>query len=133
MRRRQFLAVIGGAAAFPLGARAQQAGRTRRIALLMPYVEVDPEAKARVAALREGLNELGWSEGRNVELHFRWAANNPERLRAHAAELVGLGPDVIVAPSTIATAEARQATRTRRRSPTMPRARPGSVSPRCPR
>ena len=78
----------------------------------MPYEEADPEARARVAAIRDVLKELGWSEGRNVEYHFRWAANDPGRLRASAAELVGLAPDVILSPSTIATVELRQATST---------------------
>jgi putative ABC transport system substrate-binding protein len=112
IRRREFITLLGSAATWPAVARAQQAGRPRRVALLIPYAEVDPGAQARVAAIQEGLNELGWSEGRNLELHFRWTTNSPERLRADAAELAGLGPDVIVAPSTIATAEARRATST---------------------
>ena len=111
MRRREFIG-LAGAAAWPLAARAQQAGRIRRITLLMPLAEADPEAQARIAAIREGLNELGWSEGRNVELHFRWATNNPERLQAHAAELISLMPDVFVTLSTAATAAVQRATST---------------------
>ncbi len=98
--------------AWPLAAQAQRSERVRRIGMLMPYEEADPEHQARVAAIRAVLKELGWSEGRNVEYHIRWAANDAERLRASAAELVGLGPDVILAPSTIATVALRQATST---------------------
>ena len=78
----------------------------------MPLAETDAIAQARVAALREGLNELGWSEGRNIELYIRWATNNRERLQVLAAELIGLQPDVFVTPSTPATAAAQHATRT---------------------
>ena len=113
MKRRDFMTLLGGAAvAWPLAARAQRSERVRRIGMLMPYEEANPEAQVRVAAIRAVLKELGWSEGRNVEYHFRWAANDAERLRASAAELVGLGPDVILAPSTIATAALQQATST---------------------
>jgi putative ABC transport system substrate-binding protein len=83
----------------------------RRIGMLMPYEPADPEARARNAAIRAVLKELGWSDGRNVEYHFRWAGNDDaKRLRALAAELVDLRPDVILAPSTIATEALRQAT-----------------------
>jgi ABC-type uncharacterized transport system substrate-binding protein len=117
MKRRDVIALLGGAAAassvsWPPAAQAQRSERGRRIEMLMPYEETDPEAQARVAAILGVLKELGWSEGRNVEYHFRWAANDPGRLRASAAELVALGPDVILAPSTIATVELRQATST---------------------
>jgi putative ABC transport system substrate-binding protein len=78
----------------------------------MPLAEADPEARARVAAIREGLSHLGWSEGTNLELHFRWATNNPEQLRANAAELIGLSPHVIVTLSTPATAVMQRATST---------------------
>jgi putative ABC transport system substrate-binding protein len=108
--RRKFLATLGSAAAWPLAARAQQADRMRRVGLLLPYEQNDPEAQARNAAIRRVLKELGWSEGRNVEYHFRWAGNDIARLRASAAELVGLRTDVILAPSTIATEALRQAT-----------------------
>jgi putative ABC transport system substrate-binding protein len=117
MRRRELIRLAGGAMVAsavcrPLAAQAQRSERGRRIGMLMPYEEADPEARARVAAIRDVLKELGWSEGRNVEYHFRWAANDPGRLRASAAELVGLAPDVILSPSTIATVELRQATST---------------------
>jgi putative tryptophan/tyrosine transport system substrate-binding protein len=111
MRRREFLTLLGGAAAaWPRAARAQQAERVRRVGVLMPYEAADPEAQARNAAIQGVLRELGWSEGRNVEYHFRWAGNDIARLRASAVELVGLRPDVILAPSTIATEALRQAT-----------------------
>src|SRR5258708_7567151 len=109
-RRDFLLALAGGAAAWPLAAMAQQGERMRRVGMLMPYEQADPEAQARNAAIREVLKELGWSEGRNVEYHFRWAGNDAARLRTSAADLVGLRPDVILAPSTIATEALRQAT-----------------------
>ena len=111
MRRREFITLLGGtAAAWPLAARAQQPERMRRVGMLMPYEQADPEAQVRNAAIRDVLKELGWSEGRNVEYHFRWAGNDVARLRTSAAELVGLRPDVILAPSTIATEALQQAT-----------------------
>jgi ABC-type uncharacterized transport system substrate-binding protein len=113
MNRRGFMSLIGAAAVgWPLAARAQQDSRVRRVGMLMPYEETDPEAQARNAAIRAFLKELGWSEGRNVEYHFRWAGNDLARLRLSAAELVALRPDVILAPSTIATEALRQATNT---------------------
>jgi putative ABC transport system substrate-binding protein len=108
--RREFITLLGGAATWPLGARAQQPERMRRVGMLMPYEQADPEAQVRNAAIRDVLKELGWSEGRNVEYHFRWAGNDVARLRTSAAELVGLRPDVILAPSTIATEALQQAT-----------------------
>jgi putative ABC transport system substrate-binding protein len=110
MKRREFIVALGGTASWPLAARAQQAASKRRIAMLLPYLEADSEAQARVAGFRAALSELGWSEGRNVELHFRWAANDPERLRAGAVELAALAPEVIVTPSTVATAEVQRVT-----------------------
>jgi putative ABC transport system substrate-binding protein len=111
IRRRAFITLLAGTAvAWPLAAMAQQGERMRRVGMLMPYEQADPEAQARNAAIREVLKELGWSEGRNVEYHFRWAGNDAARLRTSAADLVGLRPDVILAPSTIATEALRQAT-----------------------
>jgi len=113
MRRRAFIALLGGAAAScPLMARAQRGERTRRVGMLMPFEQGDPEAQARNAAIQAVLRELGWSEGRNVDYSFRWAGNDAARLQASAAELVGLRPDVILAPSTIATEALRRATST---------------------
>jgi putative ABC transport system substrate-binding protein len=101
LRRREFITLLGGAAtigstAFPLAARAQQPDRVRRIAVLMSIAENDPESHARVAAFRQGLQQLGWTEGRNVGIEFRWAGADSNLLAADAAELIGLTPDVIV-------------------------------------
>ena len=114
MNRRALMGLIGGAAAssvsWPLPTRAQQGERLRRVGLLLPYERDNPEAERRNAAIQEALKELGWSEARNIEYHLRWAGSDPVRLRTSAAELVGLRPDLILAPSTIATEALRQAT-----------------------
>jgi putative ABC transport system substrate-binding protein len=100
MRRREFITLLGGAAAaWPLAARGQQSDQVRRVGLLMGYPEGDRQARANVAAFREGLRSLGWIEGRNIQLEFRWAGGDPDKARAFAKELVGIKPDVIV-PST---------------------------------
>jgi putative tryptophan/tyrosine transport system substrate-binding protein len=99
MRRREFIAGLGGAAAWPVAARAQQAERMRRIGVLMGYPEGDSQAQANVTALRQGLEKLGWGEGRNVQIDYRWAGAEPSKARAFAKELIALVPDVIV-PST---------------------------------
>ena len=110
MRRREFVALLGGAAAaWPLAAQAQQA--ERRIGLLMGYAESDPEAQARVAAFRVGLQKLGWVEGRNIRIDTRWAALDAEAMQQFAKELVGLQPDVILAHTTPATLAVQQETR----------------------
>jgi putative ABC transport system substrate-binding protein len=97
MRRRDFLAVVGGAAvAWPFAVQAQQAERIRRIGVLMNLVTADPQGQARVAAFVQGLRELGWVEGRNVRIDYRWSAGDTERNRKYAAELVALGPDVLL-------------------------------------
>src|SRR5262245_42650187 len=104
-KRRQVLTLIGGAAAtWPLAARAQQAERMRRIGVLVGFAESDPESPARLAAFRHGLERLGWKEGHNVRVEYRWGAGDPARMRAHAKELIGTGPDALVAESTPATA-----------------------------
>src|SRR5262245_65287535 len=96
--RRKFLASLGGAAAaWPLAARAQQG--VRRVSVLMNLAVDDPEVPARVAALAQGLGELGWTVGRNVMIDYRWGAGDAERNRKYAAELVALAPQVIVANS----------------------------------
>src|SRR5215813_3529078 len=100
LKRRAFLTLLGGAAAaWPLAARAEQGVRLRSIGALMGYPEGDPQAQANVTALRQGLQNLGWIEGRNVQIDYRWAGGDPDKARAFARELVGLAPDVIV-PST---------------------------------
>jgi putative ABC transport system substrate-binding protein len=111
MRRRGFLGVLGGAvAAWPLAARAQQRERMRRIGVLMPLGN-DPEGKARVAALLETLQQLGWVEGRNVHIDYRSAGTHHDEIRKHAAELVALAPDVILGGGGQVMPALRDATR----------------------
>src|SRR6266567_425754 len=113
MRRREFISLLGGAAAaWPLAARAQQPDRTRRIGALINLAADDPEAQVRVGAFQQGLQELGWSLGRNVRIDFRWGASDPERIRKYAAELLALAPDVILANGASIAAPLQQATRT---------------------
>ena len=111
IRRREFITLLGGAAAWPLAARAQQSERRRRIGVLMVVAESDPEAQPRIAAFLAGLQSLGWRDGQNVRIDYRWAAGNAGRIRAYATELIGLTPDVIFVSSTPALA-ALKATRT---------------------
>ena len=113
MKRREFLALIGGAAAaWPLAARGQQGERVRRIGVLMSLAADDPESQARHAAFLQGLQEWGWTAGRNVQIDYRFAAGDAERIRESAAELVALAPDVILATGSPVTAALLQATRT---------------------
>jgi len=110
VKRRAFITLIGGAAAWPVVALAQQPGRLRRIGALMSWDESDPEIKTFLSGFRHGLSELGWTDGGNVRLEVRWAGGNVDRLRMFAKELVDLQPDVILATSTPSTAapETRQ-------------------------
>jgi putative ABC transport system substrate-binding protein len=94
MRRREFLGAVGGAAAWPLAARAQQPEQMRRIGVLMNRAVDNPEGQAAVAAFRQALQQLGWSDGRNVRIDPRWGVNDINRDRRDAAELVALAPDV---------------------------------------
>jgi putative ABC transport system substrate-binding protein len=112
MDRRSFIVCLGGAAASPLAARAQQRGPMRRLGVLMNVAEGDPESAARIAAFLQGLQQSGWNDGRNVQIDIRWAAGDVERFRRYAAELVALAPDVILASSSLAVAALRQATHT---------------------
>ena len=112
MKRREFLGVLGGAASWPLAARAQQSDRVRRIGVLMGYAESDAEGQAYVAIFREGLQKLGWAEGRNFRIDIRWATSDPEAVQRLAKELVALQPDVILSPTTPTTAALLQQTRT---------------------
>ena len=112
MKRREFITLLGGAAAWPLAARAQQAERVRRIGVLMSMAADDPEGQPRITALAQGMRELGWAVGRNLQIDYRWAAGDPDRIRKYAAELVALAPDVILANSTPLVAALQQATPT---------------------
>jgi len=107
--RREFIALIGGAtAAWPLIARAQQANRIRRIGVLMAYAESDSEAQSYIAALRDGLGKLGWTEGRNIHIDYRWSTPDLQLIEQSAKELIGLQLDLIVSsgsPTTVALLE----------------------------
>jgi putative tryptophan/tyrosine transport system substrate-binding protein len=109
--RRKIIAALGGAAAWPLVARAQQADRMRRIGVLMAFDENDSQTRAWLANFTEGLAELGWTDGRTVRLEVRWAAGNIDRMRTFAKELVELQPDVILASTTPVTAALQRDTR----------------------
>ena len=111
MRRREFITLLGGAAAWPLAARAQQAERVRRIGVLMNFSADDAEGQARLAAFRQGLQQAGWSVGGNIRIDYRWAADDAELFRKYAAELVALAPDVILASGNPSVAALQQATR----------------------
>jgi putative ABC transport system substrate-binding protein len=112
MRRREFIALVGGAVAWPIAASAQQGARMHRIGVLMGYPEGDRQAQANVTALRQGLKNIGWIEGRNVQIDYRWAGADPDKARAFARELVGLAPDVIVPSTNQVTRIVQQETRT---------------------
>ena len=113
LRRRQFITLLGGAAAaWPLAARGQQSGRMRRIGVLMPLPADDPVVQARVAAFAQGLQQSGWTIGRNVQFDTRWAAADADRIRSHAAELVALAPDVILTSGNAGVAPLLQVSRT---------------------
>jgi putative ABC transport system substrate-binding protein len=112
MRRREFITLLGGAAAWPLAARAQQSRRMRRVGALLPYAANDPQAQTRNAAFLQGLQQLGWTVGTNVQIDYRWAAGNEDDTRKYAAELVALAPDVIFASGSAAVGPLHRATRT---------------------
>src|SRR5215831_10608274 len=112
-KRREFITLLGGvAASWPLVASAQQSDAVRRLGVLLSASETDPEGQARVAALRKGLQELGWSEGRNLKVDYRWTGGDDVRARAYAAELVASQPDVIFAAPSAALASVQRVTRT---------------------
>jgi putative ABC transport system substrate-binding protein len=111
MRRRGFLLALGAAATWPLGARAQQSEQTRRVGLLMNTAADSPEAQPRLSALRQGLQQLGWSDGENLRIDVRWGANDVELDRKYAPELVSLAPDLLVAAGTLGVAAVQRATR----------------------
>src|SRR5215472_10943208 len=103
VRRREFIPLVGGAVTWPLAARAQ-GQRMRRIGVLMPFAESDPDAAAQLSGFIQGLAQLGWTEGRNVRMDLRWTAGSVDRTLMFAKELVDLQPDVILAHSTPPTA-----------------------------
>jgi len=110
VRRRKFITLLGGAAAWPLAARAQQGGRMRRIGVLMRGSADDSDEQARLTGFLQGLEEWGWSDGRNVRIDVRWSAADPDRRRRYAAELVALSPDVILADTSTVVAALQQTT-----------------------
>src|SRR5262245_28189179 len=111
MRRREFITLLGGAAAWPLAARAQQAGRMRHIAVLLPATADNPVFQSWVAAFFQGLALLGWTVGRNLRVETRWATTDPAEIRRHTTELAALAPDAILAHGTSTVAPLLQATR----------------------
>ena len=112
LRRREFIATLGGAATWPLAARAQQRDRLRRIGVLIGGDENDPEGEHRISVFTQDLADLGWTDGRNVRIDLRWGGNDTNQIGALAHELVGLQPDTIVTNGTLATAALQRETRT---------------------
>ena len=112
MRRREFVAFLGSAAVWPLAARAQQRERMRRIGILVNYSATDPQVQARNAAFLQGLQQLGWTVGQNIQLDYRWSGGAEDATQKYAAELVSLAPDVIFASGSAAAGPLRRATRT---------------------
>jgi putative ABC transport system substrate-binding protein len=112
IRRREFITAFGGAAAWPLAARAQQRDRVRRVGVLLGGDENDPLMKSELSAFTQALAGLGWIEGRNVRMDLRWGGGDTNRIRALAQELVGQQPDIILASGAAATAAVQRETRT---------------------
>jgi putative tryptophan/tyrosine transport system substrate-binding protein len=112
VRRRDFITLLGGAAAWPLAARAQQGERVRRIGVLIGAAETDLESQARIVAFKQGLQALGWTDGRNVHIDYRFGSADLDLARKYAAELVGLTPDVILANSPLVLRALREQTST---------------------
>jgi len=107
MRRREFIVGLGSAAAWPVMARGQQGDRVRRIGVLMPLDQNDPEGKARLSAFTQGLADLGWTDGRNVRMDVHWAGDNADQNQVFAKELVSVQADVILVNTTPLTARGR--------------------------
>ena len=112
MRRREFITLLGGAVAWPIAARAQQPGRVRRIGVLMATAADDTQGQAWSAAFVQGLQQLGWEVGGNIQIDYRWGAGDTERFRKYAAELVALGPDLILGTAASIVAALQQVSRT---------------------
>src|SRR5262245_37682266 len=106
------MTLLGGAAAWPIAAHAQQPERMRRIGVLLPATADDPEFQARIGAFMQGLQQLGWSIGRNLRIDTRWATTNAAEIRRHVAELVALSPEVILAHGASTVGPLLQSTRT---------------------
>jgi putative ABC transport system substrate-binding protein len=111
MKRREFITLLGGGAAWPLAARGQQLEPVRRIGVLMHTAADNPEGQAGVAAFQRALQKLGWTDGRNVRIDTRWGANDVDRDRQYAAELIALAPDLLLASGTVSAAALQHATR----------------------
>jgi putative ABC transport system substrate-binding protein len=112
MRRREFFGIVCGAAGYPITTHAQQRASERRIGVLSGFAMNDPDAQARIAAFKKGMQEQGWSEGRNLQIDYRWAGPDAVRIKAFAAELVGSSPSVILALTSPSVAALRNVTRT---------------------
>src|SRR5215468_3654398 len=113
LKRREFITLFGGAAAWPLAARAQQPNRMRRIGVLTPYPADEPEGpNARLTAFAQALQQSGWAVGQNVQIDYRWGDGKPATMRKYAAELIALAPDVVLASSSASLAPLLEATRT---------------------
>ena len=112
MGRREFIALLGGIAAWPIASRAQQVDRVRRVCVMMGLAAADPGGQAEAGAFKQGLQELGWIDGRNLEIKYSWSGGEPDRIQTSAKELVGLQCDVIVARSTPVVAALLKETRT---------------------
>jgi len=129
MRRRDFITLIGGAAVSPLAARAQQSERMRRVGVLLPVSADHPLYQLWYAAFLQGLAVSGWNIGRNLRLETRWATTNPADIRRHAAELVALAPDVILAHGTSTVVPLHEVATANRQGP-RPRSAPVAARPR---
>ena len=113
MNRREFIVLLGGATvAWPLTIRAQQPERIRRIGVLIPIAADGPDAQANIAAFLQGMQQLGWTDGRNVRIDYRWGAGDTDLIRKHAAELAALAPDVIFATGGVTVGPLLQVTST---------------------
>jgi putative ABC transport system substrate-binding protein len=112
MRRRDFIMLLGSAAAWPVAARAQQRERMRLIGILMSRAADDPQAQARLSAFQQALQQLGWSDGRNVRIDIRWSENDADRARRYAQELIALAPDIFLAEATVSVTALQHFTRT---------------------
>jgi putative tryptophan/tyrosine transport system substrate-binding protein len=112
LRRREFIGIAGGAVAWPLAAHAQKSERSRQIGMLIPFDADDPQVKARLSAFRQGLQELGWIENRNIHFDYRFTGQDAEGIRTGTEELIAHGPDVIVVWSNTTVVIVQKATQT---------------------